>query len=240
MLSGGYYRKYGDWTLKPFHRRIVWGPWRVDLEGLKPHTCYAFSESLVYFTQRATSNPSIPVVDLWHLFSPYIANYSGWGHSASYGRHGDLCEVVTWILCLIKRISETLQNDSLLPGPQYLLTPVVSWIVSPKFMWFLRLRMWPYLENRVLAELISWESQDTLRDFPGGTVDRNLPLSAGYTGSIPGLGGSHMPQINKAHGPQLLSLCSRACQQQLACTLQRRVPHALQLEKAHVQQGRPA
>ena len=35
----------------------------------------------------------------------------------------------------------------------------------------------------------------------------NLPANAGDTGSIPGLGGSHMPQSNWAREPQLLSLC---------------------------------
>ena len=29
-------------------------------------------------------------------------------------------------------------------------------------------------------------------DFPGGTVVKNLPASAGDMGSIPGPGGSHM------------------------------------------------
>ena len=47
-------------------------------------------------------------------------------------------------------------------------------------------------------------------DFPGGAVVKNLPASAGDTGSIPVLGRSHMPQSNKACAPQLLSLCSRA------------------------------
>ena len=31
------------------------------------------------------------------------------------------------------------------------------------------------------------------RDFPGGTVVKNLPANIGDTGSIPGLGRSHMP-----------------------------------------------
>ena len=31
------------------------------------------------------------------------------------------------------------------------------------------------------------------RDFLGGTVIKNLPASAGHTGSIPGLGGLHVP-----------------------------------------------
>ena len=49
--------------------------------------------------------------------------------------------------------------------------------------------------------------------FPGGTVVENLPANAGYTGSSPGLGGSHMPRSDWAREPQLLglrvwSLCS--------------------------------
>ena len=35
----------------------------------------------------------------------------------------------------------------------------------------------------------------------------SLPANAGDTGSGRGLGGSHMPQSNWAHEPQLLSLC---------------------------------
>ena len=33
-------------------------------------------------------------------------------------------------------------------------------------------------------------------DFSGGSVVRNLTAKAGDTGSIPNLGGTHMPQIN--------------------------------------------
>jgi hypothetical protein len=33
-------------------------------------------------------------------------------------------------------------------------------------------------------------------DFPGGTVVKNLPVNAGDTGSIPGLGRLHMPWRN--------------------------------------------
>ena len=44
---------------------------------------------------------------------------------------------------------------------------------------------------------------------------KNPPASAGDTGSIPGLGRSHMPQSSKAHAPQLLSLRSRAREPQL-------------------------
>ena len=31
-------------------------------------------------------------------------------------------------------------------------------------------------------------------DFLGGPVDRNPPANAGAAGSVPGLGGFHMPQ----------------------------------------------
>ena len=44
------------------------------------------------------------------------------------------------------------------------------------------------------------------RGFPGGAVVESPPANAGDTGSIPGLGRSHMPRSNWAHEPQLLSL----------------------------------
>ena len=34
------------------------------------------------------------------------------------------------------------------------------------------------------------------KDFPGGTVDENLPANAGDTGSTPGLGRSYMSRDN--------------------------------------------
>ena len=52
-------------------------------------------------------------------------------------------------------------------------------------------------------------------DFPGGAVVKNPPANAGYMGSSPGPGRSHMPWSNWARAPQLLSLCSRACEPQL-------------------------
>ena len=45
-------------------------------------------------------------------------------------------------------------------------------------------------------------------DFPGGTVNGNLPANAGDTEPIPGLGGLHMPLSNQAHVPQLRNLCA--------------------------------
>ena len=37
-------------------------------------------------------------------------------------------------------------------------------------------------------------SRDSLQDFPGGPVVKNLPANAGDTGLIPGMGRSHMPR----------------------------------------------
>ena len=46
-----------------------------------------------------------------------------------------------------------------------------------------------------LKIMINEKSQINLitRDFPGGTVVKNLPANAGDTGSSPGPGRSHMP-----------------------------------------------
>ena len=66
--------------------------------------------------------------------------------------------------------------------------------------------------------------------FPGGSVVKNPPATAGDTGSISDPGRSHIPRSNKARGRQLLSLCSRAREPQLlspracaaeACVLKR-------------------
>ena len=74
--------------------------------------------------------------------------------------------------------------------------------------------------------------------FPGGAVVKNPPAIAGDMGSSPGLGRSYMPQSNKAHVPQLLSLRSRAREPQLlspcATTTEARTPGA-----RAPQQGRP-
>ena len=85
------------------------------------------------------------------------------------------------------------------------------------------------------------------RDFPDGAVVKNLPASAGDTGSIPGPGRSHMPWSNWARVPQLLSLHAtttearvpraRARQQREAtamrnpCPARKSSPHSPQLER---------
>lgn len=51
--------------------------------------------------------------------------------------------------------------------------------------------------------------------LPGGSVVKNLPASAGDTGSIPEFGRSHRSRSNWACVPQLSTLCSRAWEPQL-------------------------
>ena len=63
-----------------------------------------------------------------------------------------------------------------------------------------------------------------MRGFPGGAVVKNPPANAGNMGSIPGPGRSHMPRSNEARAPQLLSLCSRASEPQLARALEQEKP----------------
>ena len=62
-------------------------------------------------------------------------------------------------------------------------------------------------------------------DFPGGTVDKNLPSNAGDMGSIPGPERFHMLQNNWPWELQVLSLH--------AATTEAQAPraHALQQEK---------
>ena len=67
--------------------------------------------------------------------------------------------------------------------------------------------------------------------FPGGSVVKNPPANAGDTGSVAALGKFHTPWDNKAHEPQLLSLCSREQDlqpqkptQHRACVLQQEKP----------------
>ena len=42
----------------------------------------------------------------------------------------------------------------------------------------------------------SFIKNNVFEGFPGGTVVESLPANAGYTGSSPGLGGSHVPRSN--------------------------------------------
>ena len=49
-----------------------------------------------------------------------------------------------------------------------------------------------YMYNRHLKE----PEKNSILGFPGGTVVRNPPASAGHMGSSPGRGRPHMPQNN--------------------------------------------
>ena len=44
--------------------------------------------------------------------------------------------------------------------------------------------------------MIPFTTASKMRDFPGGSVVKNLPANAGDMGSSPGLGRSHMPWSN--------------------------------------------
>ena len=63
----------------------------------------------------------------------------------------------------------------------------------------------------VLQSMVVSESDMTWQ-LNAHTVDKNPPDNAGNMGSIPGPERSHMPQNNLAHVPQLLCLCSTACE----------------------------
>ena len=83
--------------------------------------------------------------------------------------------------------------------------------------------------------------------FPGGAVVESLPAGAGYTGSSPCLGGSHVPRSNWAREPQLLSLrvwslCSAAGGAAIVGgprTAMGSGPRLPQLERALAQKRRP-
>ena len=82
-------------------------------------------------------------------------------------------------------------------------------------------------------------------DFPGGIVVKNLPASAGDTGSSPGPGRSHMPRgAAKPVSHNYWSPRPRAREPQekpppWEAHATKSSPRSPQLEKAHVQQQRP-
>ena len=50
--------------------------------------------------------------------------------------------------------------------------------------------------NTMRDPVICFAENNTLGNFPGGAVVKNLPANAGDTGSSPGPGRSHMPRSN--------------------------------------------
>ena len=86
----------------------------------------------------------------------------------------------------------------------------VTGVILPRGLWrksILVLKNW--------LVVLNFYNENYFWDFCGGPVVESLPGSAGYMGSIPGLGGSHMLQNNWAHVPRLLSLHSRVSEPQL-------------------------
>ena len=82
------------------------------------------------------------------------------------------------------------------------------------------------------------------RDFPGGTVDKNLPANARDIGSIPGPGRFHMPQATKLthHNYWACALEPGSCGD-WACVLQLLKPmhpstHVLREEKSPQREAR--
>ena len=57
----------------------------------------------------------------------------------------------------------------------------------------------------VKMKKVSFIFTQKTKGLTGGAAGENRSASAGHSGSVPGLGRSHMPRGNKAHAPQLLS-----------------------------------
>ena len=81
-----------------------------------------------------------------------------------------------------------------------------------------------FTESKLEQAFCSLKSKQ--KGFPGGSVVKNLPSSAGDASLIRGLGRSHMQRSDKARAPQLMSLRSRA-----------REPHPLKPECAELVLG---
>ena len=58
-----------------------------------------------------------------------------------------------------------------------------------------KLDVW-FMKFNPLLLYFYWSKSRIIQDFPGDPVVKNLPANAGNTGSIPGLGRSHMPWGN--------------------------------------------
>ena len=55
------------------------------------------------------------------------------------------------------------------------------------------------MKSKYIAQQLNIKQRTLFKngqDFPGGTVDKNLPANAGDTGSIPGPESFHMPWSN--------------------------------------------
>ena len=84
------------------------------------------------------------------------------------------------------------------PGSSVVKTPCFHWAGQGFHL------LWENLDS------ISCAAKEITQGFPHGSVVKRPPANAGDVGLIPDPGGSHMPQSNSAHVPQLFSLCSGA------------------------------
>ena len=98
---------------------------------------------------------------------------------------------------------------------------------------------------------LAYTEFEKIRDFPGGTVNKNLPANAGDMCLISAPRRFHLSRGNQAGAPQLLSLHSPAPAPQGLCSTAREAapmrslwttmkssPCLLQLEKARAEQRR--
>ena len=93
---------------------------------------------------------------------------------------------------LFSHLGRSAQVDTGLSSPGLLgpSTPVLHTLLSI-----------PTSYNSLLFSLIF---KNETRDCPGGPMVKNPPANAGHGGSVPGPGGSHMPQSNQVSASQLL------------------------------------
>ena len=98
---------------------------------------------------------------------------------------------------------------------------------------------------------LAYTDVEKIRDFPGGTVNKNLPANAGDTCLISAPRRFHLSRGNQATAPQLLSLHSPAPAPQGPCSTAREAaplrslwttvrssPCSMRLEKARAEQRR--
>ena len=52
------------------------------------------------------------------------------------------------------------------------------------------------MQNVRQSTKLQFSQRNEKEDFPGGTVDKDMPANAGHMGSIPGPGKSHMLPSN--------------------------------------------
>ena len=176
----------------------------------------------------------------WNLF-PLICD-SQLAQLAGLGSWDEACHHLLFLLFFPELVSLLSYKESSLAHLVGLLEDIshLKYQETPATKQHSEFWVEPDIELTALERAIWWLSRLsklTGKGFSGGAVIKNLPVNAGDTGSSPGLGRSHIPRINEAHAPQLLSLRSRVHEPQLlsscATTTEAHAPraHAPQQEK---------